>query len=100
MTLSKKKILLNHLVNCCSLLCKEGTLDPRKVKGKILVCLRGDAARAGKGVQAARAGAVGMILANDEEAGNEILADPHVLPASHVNYTDGNYIFTYINRTK
>ncbi|CAK9151834.1 unnamed protein product [Ilex paraguariensis] len=83
-----------------ALLCKAGTLDLRKVKGKILVCLRGDNARVDKGRQAALAGAVGMVLANDEASGNEILADPHVLPASHINYTDGVAVFSYINSTR
>ncbi|XP_057505520.1 subtilisin-like protease SBT5.3 [Actinidia eriantha] len=80
--------------------CKAGSLDPLKVKGKILVCLRGDNARVDKGQQAALAGAVGMILANDAPSGNEILADPHVLPASHVNFTDGVAIFSYVNHTR
>lgn len=83
----------------CSLLCKPGTLDPRKVKGKILVCMRGENARVDKGQQALQAGAVGMILANNELSGNEIIADPHVLPASHINYTDGIAVFTYVNST-
>ncbi|KAG5235948.1 conserved oligomeric Golgi complex [Salix suchowensis] len=47
-------------------LCKPGTLDSRKVKGKILVCLRGVIPRVEKGHVALLAGAVGMILANDE----------------------------------
>ncbi|KAG6735613.1 hypothetical protein POTOM_061745 [Populus tomentosa] len=63
-----------------ALLCKDGSLDPEKAKGKILVCLRGINARVDKGQQAALAGAVGMVLANNKDAGNEILADPHVLP--------------------
>lgn len=71
-----------------------------KVKGKILVCLRGENARVDKGQQALQAGAVGMILANNELSGNEIIADPHVLPASHINYTDGIAVFTYVNSTK
>ncbi|KAI4351493.1 hypothetical protein L6164_005859 [Bauhinia variegata] len=83
-----------------ALLCKPETLDPLKVKGKILVCLRGDIGRTDKGMQAAVAGAVGMILVNDETSGNEIEADAHVLPASHVSYTDGQNIFAYINQTK
>lgn len=82
------------------ILCKAGTLDPEKVKGKILVCLRGDNARVDKGEQALLAGAVGMVLANSELGGNEIIADPHVLPASHINFTDGNAVFKYINSTK
>lgn len=84
----------------CSLLCEEGTLDPKKVKGKILVCLRGENARVDKGEQAALAGAVGMVLANSQENGNELIADPHVLPASHINFTDGVAVFRYINSTK
>ncbi|KAL6287130.1 hypothetical protein ACE6H2_011520 [Prunus campanulata] len=83
-----------------ALLCKAGTLDPKKVKGKILACLRGDTARVDKGEQALLAGAVGMILANNELNGNEIISDPHVLPASHINFTDGALVFAYINSTK
>ncbi|KAF5482663.1 hypothetical protein F2P56_003214 [Juglans regia] len=83
-----------------ALLCKNGTLDPRKVKGKILVCLRGQNARVDKGEQAQLAGALGMVLANSEINGNEIIADAHVLPASHINFTDGVAIFTYCNSTK
>lgn len=71
-----------------------------KAKGKILVCLRGDNARVDKGEQTILAGAVGMILANSEASGNEILADPHLLPASHINFTDGVAVFEYINSTK
>ncbi|KAG2311029.1 hypothetical protein Bca52824_022586 [Brassica carinata] len=62
------------------LLCKKNSLDPEKVKGKIVVCLRGDNARVDKGQQAATAGAVGMILCNDKASGNEIISDTHVLP--------------------
>ncbi|XP_075477728.1 subtilisin-like protease SBT5.3 isoform X1 [Primulina tabacum] len=82
-----------------AILCKAGTLDPKKVKGKILVCLRGDNARVDKGQQAALAGAVGMVLANNQASGYEIIADPHVLPASHINYVDGLAVFSYVNST-
>ncbi|EEF37795.1 subtilisin-like protease SBT5.3 [Ricinus communis] len=81
-------------------LCKAGSLDRKKAKGKILVCLRGVNARVDKGQQAARAGAVGMVLVNDKDSGNEILADVHILPASHLNYTNGVAILNYINSTK
>ncbi|KAK3444593.1 hypothetical protein EUGRSUZ_A00964 [Eucalyptus grandis] len=91
---------LSHVSANEALLCKNGTLDPRKVKGKILVCLRGDNARVDKGEQALLASAVGMVLANNLVSGSEILSDPHFLPASHVNYTDGAAIFSYINSTK
>ncbi|KAH9750022.1 subtilisin-like protease SBT5.4 [Citrus sinensis] len=77
-------------------LCKTGALDHEKVKGKILVCLRGDTARVDKGRQAAVAGAVGMILCNDKSSGNEITADPHFLPASQITYKDGVKVLDYI----
>ncbi|KAI8552255.1 hypothetical protein RHMOL_Rhmol06G0252500 [Rhododendron molle] len=83
-----------------AILCKGGSLDPKKVNGKILVCLRGVTDRVDKGEQAAMAGAVGMVLANDVLSGNEILADAHVLPASQINYTDGVAIFKYVNYSR
>lgn len=83
------------------ILCQNHTLDPQKVKGKIIVCLRGgDIARVEKGVEALRAGAVGMVLCNDISSGNELLADAHLLPAAHINYTDCLILFHYVNYTK
>ncbi|GLT46716.1 hypothetical protein SLA2020_204560 [Shorea laevis] len=82
-----------------ALLCMQGTLDPEKVKGKILVCQRGGIARLEKGVNAANAGAVGMILYNDYSTGNELVADPHVLPATHITYKDGLKLSAYLNST-
>ncbi|KAK9156404.1 hypothetical protein Sjap_003884 [Stephania japonica] len=81
-------------------ICQANTLDPEKVKGKILLCVRGVTERLDKGKEAARAGAVGMILANDVASQNEILADPHVLPAAHISYSDGKEVFSYIGSTK
>lgn len=84
----------------CRRLCLHGTLDPKKVKGKIVVCLRGQTARVAKGEEARKAGAVGMILCNDFDSGNDIIADPHVLPASNINYTNGLAVYSYLNSTK
>ena len=53
-----------------------------------------------KGQQAALAGAAGMILCNNKSSGNELIADPHVLPASQINYADGVAVFAYINSTE
>ncbi|XP_021737087.1 subtilisin-like protease SBT5.4 [Chenopodium quinoa] len=82
-----------------ALLCKPGTLDEKKAKGKIVACLRGVTARLDKGNVAKLAGAAGMILCNGKEDGNETIADLYVLPAVHVNYKDGSAIFNYINST-
>uniref|UniRef100_A0A0E0JWY0 Subtilisin-like protease n=1 Tax=Oryza punctata TaxID=4537 RepID=A0A0E0JWY0_ORYPU len=68
-----------------SQLCFMGSLDPEKVKGKIVVCLRGVNPRVEKGEAVREAGGAGMVLANDVTTGNEIIADAHVLPATHIN---------------
>lgn len=65
-----------------------------------MVCLRGDNARVDKGQEAALAGAVGMVLANNLLSGNEIIADPHVFPATHITYTDGLAVYNFLNSTK
>jgi hypothetical protein len=77
-----------------------GTIDPEKARGRILVCLRGTSARVEKSLVALEAEAVGMILCNDESSGNELIADPHFLPATHITYADGVAVFAYINSTK
>ncbi|XP_058733997.1 subtilisin-like protease SBT5.4 [Vicia villosa] len=87
-------------LNIDTSLCPEDSLDPEKVKGKILVCLRGETARVDKGVQASRVGAIGMILVNDEASANGVIADAHVLPATNVGFSDGNAIYIYMNYTK
>ncbi|OWM83629.1 hypothetical protein CDL15_Pgr004058 [Punica granatum] len=83
-----------------AMLCKPGNLDPEKATGNIVVCLRGQNARVEKGRAAALAGAAGMILCNNKELGNDLIADPHVLPATHINYEDGTALFAYVNTTK
>lgn len=95
-----KSLVKQTYLQSCSLLCEKESLDPEKVRGKIVVCLRGDNARVDKGYVVAQAGGVGMILANSEENGDELLADPHFLPASHITYTDGQSVYQYINSTK
>ncbi|KAB1208408.1 Subtilisin-like protease [Morella rubra] len=81
-------------------LCLPGTLDPSKVKGKIVVCIRGQSARVSKGLQVILAGGVGMILANNRLNGNGLSADPHLLPTSHISYDDGQLVLAYISSTK
>ncbi|KAI4299848.1 hypothetical protein L6164_033270 [Bauhinia variegata] len=78
--------------------CTAGALDPEKVKGKILVCLgEGTTSQA---LQASLAGAIGVVLANNEETGNILRAKPHVLPASQLNFTDGEYVYSYLRSAK
>ncbi|KAG0500104.1 hypothetical protein HPP92_000176 [Vanilla planifolia] len=81
-------------------LCLMGSLDPKKVKGKIVVCIRGGNARVEKGEAVRLAGGEGMILANDPTSGDETIADAHVLPATHITYSDGLKLLSYLNSTK
>ena len=69
----------------CSRRCRKGTLDPAKVRGKIVVCLReGKIKSVSEGQEARSAGASGMILNNQPHNGRTTLAEPHVL--STVNH--------------
>ncbi|KAH0681150.1 hypothetical protein KY284_022235 [Solanum tuberosum] len=78
--------------------CRNGTLDPKKVKGKILACLRGEIPLIEKGHHAALAGAIGMILCNNKPTGNEIYSVPHVLPAIHQLYRCADTCSTNLRR--
>jgi hypothetical protein len=88
------------LLPLCSTLCMNGTIDPEKARGRILVCLRGINLKVEKSIVALEAEAVGMILCNDRSHGKQLTADPHLLPAAHITYEDGVAVFAYINSTK
>ncbi|PAN34978.1 hypothetical protein PAHAL_6G135900 [Panicum hallii] len=80
--------------------CGMGTLDPAKVKGKIVVCMRGgDVPRVNKGMAVLNAGGAGMILANDRMDGDDIVADPHVLPATMITYSEAVALHNYMTST-
>ncbi|GAU34074.1 hypothetical protein TSUD_255700 [Trifolium subterraneum] len=83
--------------------CRYGTLDAEKAKGKIVVCLEDELfgiPNVGADAEVSSAGAVGMILASDYKSFYDFTAYPHVLPTSHVNYSDGQYIYSYIQSEK
>jgi hypothetical protein len=66
----------------------------------IVVCIRGKNARVAKGEAVRQAGGVGFVLVNDEASGNEMIADAHVLPATHITYNDGLALLAYLNSTR
>jgi hypothetical protein len=72
-----------------------GALDPRKVKGKIVACLRGINAKLEKGETVRIAGGVGMILCNAPDGNTNIYS----LPTTHLNSLDGATVFNYIKST-
>lgn len=80
-----------------SSLCLEGSLDPKIVQGKIVVCDRGINSRAAKGEVVKKAGGIGMILANGVFDGEGLVADCHVLPATAVGASNGDEIRKYIS---
>ncbi|XP_028064262.1 subtilisin-like protease SBT1.5 [Camellia sinensis] len=79
-----------------SSLCLEGSLDPKRVSKKIVLCDRGINSRAAKGEVVKNAGGIGMILANGVFDGEGLVADCHVLPATAVGSSAGDEIRRYI----
>ncbi|GAB2293832.1 hypothetical protein Dimus_028044 [Dionaea muscipula] len=78
-------------------LCMSGSLIRAKVAGKIVLCDRGANARVAKGVAVKNAGGLGMIMANTEAYGEELVADAHLIPAAAVGQRAGEDIKAYIS---
>ncbi|OHE96948.1 PA domain-containing protein [Colletotrichum orchidophilum] len=76
-------------------LCLDGSLDPAKVAGKVVVCVRGENARVEKGLVVKTAGGRGMVLVNAPKDGDELIADAHLLPALQLTATDGDAVSVY-----
>ncbi|CAN1190692.1 Subtilisin-like protease SBT5.6 [Linum perenne] len=81
--------------------CLPNSLLPEKVKGKIVLCIRGEGIRVYKGIEVKRAGGAGFILGNGAAfSDDDVVLEPHVLPATAVVYKDAIDIIDYINSTK
>ncbi|MCL7033555.1 hypothetical protein MKW94_005447 [Papaver nudicaule] len=93
------KAALNHTDQDAKY-CITGSLSPKLVKGKIVVCQRGINSRTAKGEQVKMAGGMGMLLLNSEDEGEELFADPHILPATSLGALAANAIKNYVNVTK
>ncbi|XP_061961642.1 subtilisin-like protease SBT1.7 [Populus nigra] len=76
-------------------LCMTGTLVPSQVAGKIVICDRGLNSRVQKGMVVRDSGGLGMILANTELYGEELVADAHLLPTSTVGQRTADAIKNY-----
>ncbi|XP_065879695.1 subtilisin-like protease SBT5.6 [Euphorbia lathyris] len=79
--------------------CLPNSLSPEKVKGKIVLCMRGEGMRVSKGKEVKRAGGAGFILGNSPPNGNEITVDAHLLPATAVASNQAIQILNYIKST-
>lgn len=76
-------------------LCSTDSLIPSKVSGKIVICDRGGNPRAEKSLVVKRAGGIGMILANNQDYGEELVADSFLLPAAALGEKASNEIKKY-----
>ncbi|XP_065865753.1 subtilisin-like protease SBT1.6 [Euphorbia lathyris] len=81
-------------------LCMENALDPRIIRGKIVICDRGSSPRVAKGLVVKKAGGVGMILANGISNGEGLVGDAHLLPACAVGSDEGDVAKKYISSTQ
>ncbi|KAL0910553.1 hypothetical protein M5K25_021547 [Dendrobium thyrsiflorum] len=77
--------------------CLPNSLSREKVRGKVVLCLRGAGLRVAKGMEVKRAGGAAMILGNGKANGDEIPVDAHVLPASAVSSRHAIQILRYID---
>lgn len=81
-------------------LCLEGTLDPKEISGKIVICDRGISPRVQKGQVVKKAGGIGMILTNTAANGEELVADCHLLPAVAIGEKEGKELKHYVLTSK
>ncbi|KAF9608046.1 hypothetical protein IFM89_005196 [Coptis chinensis] len=94
-TVINNDLPLVYGADCGSRYCYSNSLDSSKTAGKIVICDRGGNARVAKGSAVKLAGGVGMILANTEDAGEELIADSHLIPATTVGQIAGDKIRAY-----
>ncbi|KAF8390410.1 hypothetical protein HHK36_024936 [Tetracentron sinense] len=88
--------------------CNAHTLDPAKVTGKIVVCLRPlNLYTISLGRNVLDAGGIGMVVVNAKSTdynffytGSDIVPELHLLPATHISASDGAEVFSYINSTE
>ncbi|KAL1551768.1 subtilisin-like protease SBT1.4 [Salvia divinorum] len=94
-SLGEVMLPLVYAKDCGSQYCYTGELDSSKVAGKIVICDRGGNARVEKGEAVHVAGGAGMIMANLDDSGEELLADAHFIPATMVGASAGDKIRSY-----
>ncbi|XWS45989.1 hypothetical protein CRYUN_Cryun14cG0026500 [Craigia yunnanensis] len=78
--------------------CIPGLLNPKLVKGKIVICERGFFSLAEKGEQVKLAGGVGMLIVSTE--GEDLATKVHILPATLLGASASKAVRKYVNSTK
>lgn len=79
-------------------MCVEGSLDPAKVAGKIVLCERGLNGRVAKSGEVLRAGGAGMILFNAVNV-DSMFSDSFFLPTVMIDKSPGERIRAWVNAT-
>lgn len=76
--------------------CRTGSLDPRRVRGTVVVCRRGGTARTEKSQVVARAGGAGMVLVDEQEG--RATADVHAVPTVHLDVRSAEVLLRHLRR--
>jgi hypothetical protein len=76
--------------------CVDGSLDPAKVTGKIVLCERGINGRIAKSSEVKRAGGVGMVLFNAVDV-DTMFSDNFFVPTVMIDKTPGEQIRAWVN---
>ncbi|KAJ7560941.1 hypothetical protein O6H91_03G006900 [Diphasiastrum complanatum] len=76
--------------------CLPNSLDPAKVKGKVVFCVRGLGTRVGKSMEVLNAGGIAYILGNAPANGTEVAVDAYALPGTAINAADAAIAQEYI----
>ena len=76
-------------------LCLSGSLNPARVAGKIVLCLRGGNGRIAKSQAVFDAGGIGMVLYNETDV-DTLFSDNFFLPTVMVDHTPGTAIKAWL----
>ncbi|KAL4366443.1 hypothetical protein GQ457_05G000380 [Hibiscus cannabinus] len=78
--------------------CVPGSLNPKLVKGKLVICERGLVRRTEMGEEVKLAGGAGMLIMT--LLGEDLSTDVHVLPAAMLGALATEAVLKYVNTTK
>ncbi|XWS45990.1 hypothetical protein CRYUN_Cryun14cG0026600 [Craigia yunnanensis] len=78
--------------------CIPGLLNPKLVKGKIVICEPGFISLVAKGEQVKLAGGVGMLIMST--VGEDLATEVHILPATLLGALASKAVKQYVNSTK
>lgn len=77
-------------------LCRPGSLDDRRVRGRLVVCERGAVGRVDKSAAVARAEGAGMLLLN-RGGRDDISADLHTVPTLHLKREESRRLLRWMD---